>query len=66
MTPVLEPGADSVIGYFPRGLWYDYYTVRSGAYWEVGPSRAAWLCILLGTVLDAAPGASGNWCTSWV
>uniref|UniRef100_A0A7M4G243 Integrator complex subunit 1 n=1 Tax=Crocodylus porosus TaxID=8502 RepID=A0A7M4G243_CROPO len=37
VTPVLEPGADSVIGYFPRGLWYDYYTVRSGAYWEVGP-----------------------------
>lgn len=28
MTPVLDPGVDSVVGYFPRGLWYDYYTVR--------------------------------------
>uniref|UniRef100_A0A8D0G2F7 P-type domain-containing protein n=1 Tax=Sphenodon punctatus TaxID=8508 RepID=A0A8D0G2F7_SPHPU len=26
VTPVLESGADSVIGYFPRGVWYDYYT----------------------------------------
>uniref|UniRef100_A0A670XVL3 Lysosomal alpha-glucosidase-like n=1 Tax=Pseudonaja textilis TaxID=8673 RepID=A0A670XVL3_PSETE len=29
VTPVLEPGADSVTGYFPKGIWYDYYTVRS-------------------------------------
>lgn len=29
VTPVLEPGADSVIGYFPKGVWYDYYTVRA-------------------------------------
>jgi len=29
VTPVLEPGADSVLGYFPRGVWYDFYTVRS-------------------------------------
>lgn len=28
VTPVLDPGVDSVVGYFPRGLWYDYYTVR--------------------------------------
>lgn len=27
MTPVLEPGVDYVDGYFPEGLWYDYYTV---------------------------------------
>nr|XP_060642833.1 lysosomal alpha-glucosidase-like [Anolis sagrei ordinatus] len=26
VTPVLDPGVDWVIGYFPRGLWYDYYT----------------------------------------
>ncbi|XP_074553137.1 lysosomal alpha-glucosidase [Halichoeres trimaculatus] len=26
VTPVLEPGVDYVIGYFPEGLWYDYYT----------------------------------------
>lgn len=26
MTPVLEPGVDHVVGYFPEGLWYDYYT----------------------------------------
>ncbi|KAM8798466.1 lysosomal alpha-glucosidase-like [Eudromia elegans] len=25
VTPVLEPGADSVVGYFPRGVWYDFY-----------------------------------------
>uniref|UniRef100_A0A3Q3F1E6 Alpha glucosidase 2 n=1 Tax=Labrus bergylta TaxID=56723 RepID=A0A3Q3F1E6_9LABR len=25
VTPVLEPGVDYVIGYFPEGLWYDYY-----------------------------------------
>ncbi|KGL75080.1 Lysosomal alpha-glucosidase, partial [Tinamus guttatus] len=25
VTPVLEPGADSVTGYFPRGVWYDFY-----------------------------------------
>ncbi|KAL8175379.1 UNVERIFIED_CONTAM: hypothetical protein K2H54_021715, partial [Gekko kuhli] len=29
VTPVLDPGADSVIGYFPRGVWYDYYTGSS-------------------------------------
>ncbi|KAL7979401.1 hypothetical protein Chor_015425 [Crotalus horridus] len=29
VTPVLEPGADSVIGYFPKGVWYDYYTGSS-------------------------------------
>uniref|UniRef100_H9GHK5 P-type domain-containing protein n=1 Tax=Anolis carolinensis TaxID=28377 RepID=H9GHK5_ANOCA len=28
VTPVLDPGVDWVVGYFPRGLWYDYYTVR--------------------------------------
>ncbi|KAJ8001406.1 hypothetical protein DPEC_G00169180 [Dallia pectoralis] len=26
VTPVLDPGVDYVSGYFPRGLWYDYYT----------------------------------------
>lgn len=26
VTPVLEPGVDHVVGYFPEGLWYDYYT----------------------------------------
>ncbi|XP_048349411.1 lysosomal alpha-glucosidase-like [Sphaerodactylus townsendi] len=26
VTPVLDPGADAVVGYFPRGTWYDYYT----------------------------------------
>ena len=29
VTPVLEPGVESVTGYFPRGVWYDFYTVRS-------------------------------------
>ncbi|XP_072453828.1 lysosomal alpha-glucosidase-like isoform X2 [Notamacropus eugenii] len=29
VTPVLEPGVDTVIGYFPSGLWYDYYTGSS-------------------------------------
>uniref|UniRef100_A0A670XY36 Lysosomal alpha-glucosidase-like n=1 Tax=Pseudonaja textilis TaxID=8673 RepID=A0A670XY36_PSETE len=29
VTPVLEPGADSVTGYFPKGIWYDYYTGSS-------------------------------------
>uniref|UniRef100_A0A8C3KGT3 P-type domain-containing protein n=1 Tax=Calidris pygmaea TaxID=425635 RepID=A0A8C3KGT3_9CHAR len=29
VTPVLEPGVDSVTGYVPRGVWYDFYTVRS-------------------------------------
>lgn len=29
VTPVLEPGADSVLGYFPQGVWYNFYTVRS-------------------------------------
>lgn len=28
MTPVLDPGVDYVVGYFPEGLWYDFYTVR--------------------------------------
>lgn len=28
VTPVLDPGVDFVVGYFPEGLWYDYYTVR--------------------------------------
>lgn len=27
VTPVLDPGVDYVDGYFPQGLWYDYYTV---------------------------------------
>ncbi|XP_061686397.1 lysosomal alpha-glucosidase [Syngnathoides biaculeatus] len=26
VTPVLDPGVDFVVGYFPGGLWYDYYT----------------------------------------
>ncbi|XP_068177890.1 lysosomal alpha-glucosidase isoform X2 [Antennarius striatus] len=26
VTPVLDPGVDSVVGYFPEGLWYDFYT----------------------------------------
>ncbi|XP_008434919.1 lysosomal alpha-glucosidase [Poecilia reticulata] len=26
VTPVLEPGVDYVVGYFPEGLWYDFYT----------------------------------------
>ncbi|NXU89451.1 LYAG glucosidase, partial [Xiphorhynchus elegans] len=25
VTPVLEPGVDSVIGYVPQGIWYDFY-----------------------------------------
>ncbi|XP_027730072.1 lysosomal alpha-glucosidase-like isoform X2 [Vombatus ursinus] len=29
VTPVLEPGVDAVIGYFPIGVWYDYYTGSS-------------------------------------
>uniref|UniRef100_A0A8C7JDY3 MICAL-like protein 2 n=1 Tax=Oncorhynchus kisutch TaxID=8019 RepID=A0A8C7JDY3_ONCKI len=29
VTPVLDPGVDYVVGYFPQGLWYDYYTVRT-------------------------------------
>lgn len=28
MTPVLDPGVDFVVGYFPQGVWYDYFTVR--------------------------------------
>lgn len=28
MTPVLDPRVDYVEGYFPEGVWYDYYTVR--------------------------------------
>lgn len=28
VTPVLDPGVDYVVGYFPEGLWYDYFTVR--------------------------------------
>lgn len=28
VTPVLDPEVDYVDGYFPEGLWYDYYTVR--------------------------------------
>lgn len=26
VTPVLSPGVDFVVGYFPAGRWYDYYT----------------------------------------
>ncbi|KAM9314287.1 lysosomal alpha-glucosidase isoform 2-T2 [Pholidichthys leucotaenia] len=26
VTPVLDPGVDYVEGYFPEGLWYDFYT----------------------------------------
>ncbi|KAM4603471.1 lysosomal alpha-glucosidase isoform 2-T3 [Polymixia lowei] len=26
VTPVLDPGVDYVVGYFPEGVWYDYYT----------------------------------------
>uniref|UniRef100_A0A4W6G9B0 Alpha glucosidase 2 n=1 Tax=Lates calcarifer TaxID=8187 RepID=A0A4W6G9B0_LATCA len=28
VTPVLDPGVDYVDGYFPEGLWYDYYTIN--------------------------------------
>lgn len=37
VTPVLEPGVDSVTGYVPRGVWYDFYTVRSTAAFGWGP-----------------------------
>nr|XP_055062025.1 lysosomal alpha-glucosidase [Misgurnus anguillicaudatus] len=26
VTPVLEAGVEYVVGYFPEGLWYDFYT----------------------------------------
>ncbi|XP_042590642.1 lysosomal alpha-glucosidase-like [Cyprinus carpio] len=26
VTPVLEAGQDHVVGYFPKGLWYDFHT----------------------------------------
>ncbi|XP_031442858.1 lysosomal alpha-glucosidase-like [Clupea harengus] len=26
VTPVLEPSVEYVLGYFPKGLWYDFYT----------------------------------------
>uniref|UniRef100_A0A8C5HSV2 Lysosomal alpha-glucosidase-like n=1 Tax=Gouania willdenowi TaxID=441366 RepID=A0A8C5HSV2_GOUWI len=26
VTPVLDPGARHVVGYFPEGVWYDFYT----------------------------------------
>ncbi|NXY89442.1 SUIS protein, partial [Alcedo cyanopectus] len=29
VTPVLEPGVDTVTGYVPRGVWYDFYTGSS-------------------------------------
>uniref|UniRef100_A0A8B9FDC2 P-type domain-containing protein n=1 Tax=Amazona collaria TaxID=241587 RepID=A0A8B9FDC2_9PSIT len=29
VTPVLDPGVDSVTGYVPRGTWYDFYTGSS-------------------------------------
>ncbi|XP_043945694.1 lysosomal alpha-glucosidase-like [Protopterus annectens] len=29
VTPVLEQGATSVVGYFPKGIWYNYYTGSS-------------------------------------
>ncbi|KAI4832624.1 hypothetical protein KUCAC02_015586 [Chaenocephalus aceratus] len=29
VTPVLDPEVDYVDGYFPEGLWYDYYTGHS-------------------------------------
>ncbi|NWU25668.1 LYAG glucosidase, partial [Dyaphorophyia castanea] len=29
VTPVLEPGVDSVTGYVPQGMWYDFYTGSS-------------------------------------
>uniref|UniRef100_A0A668AIN9 Alpha glucosidase 2 n=1 Tax=Myripristis murdjan TaxID=586833 RepID=A0A668AIN9_9TELE len=29
ITPVLDPGVNYVVGYFPEGLWYDYYTGNS-------------------------------------
>uniref|UniRef100_UPI00398EBB98 lysosomal alpha-glucosidase-like n=1 Tax=Pristiophorus japonicus TaxID=55135 RepID=UPI00398EBB98 len=29
VSPVLDPGADSVNAYFPKGVWYDFYTGSS-------------------------------------
>ncbi|XP_026861950.2 lysosomal alpha-glucosidase [Electrophorus electricus] len=29
VTPVLEPGVDYVVGYLPKGVWYDFYTGES-------------------------------------
>lgn len=34
VTPVLDPGVDYVVGYFPAGLWYDFYTVRLISMWR--------------------------------
>ncbi|MEQ2174623.1 hypothetical protein GOODEAATRI_009753 [Goodea atripinnis] len=33
VTPVLEPRVDHVDGYFPEGLWYDYYTEPKLTLW---------------------------------
>lgn len=41
MTPVLDPGVDYVVGYFPEGLWYDYYTVRRRQPAEHAPNKHA-------------------------
>lgn len=38
VTPVLDPGVDYVDGYFPEGLWYDFYTV-SPAPSTLGPRK---------------------------
>uniref|UniRef100_A0A8C9WNQ5 Alpha glucosidase 2 n=1 Tax=Scleropages formosus TaxID=113540 RepID=A0A8C9WNQ5_SCLFO len=29
VTPVLDPGVSYVVGYFPKALWYDFFTVSS-------------------------------------
>lgn len=54
VTPVLEPGVDSVMGYFPRGVWYDFYTVRSAATalgWVLGgPCSAGKACRRVGAL----------------
>lgn len=41
VTPVLDPGVDYVVGYFPEGLWYDYYTVRRRQPAEHAPNKHA-------------------------
>uniref|UniRef100_A0A4W4FQF6 P-type domain-containing protein n=1 Tax=Electrophorus electricus TaxID=8005 RepID=A0A4W4FQF6_ELEEL len=50
VTPVLEPGVDYVVGYLPKGVWYDFYTVSCVSYISAITHTNIVYCFLKGCV----------------
>ncbi|XP_069784428.1 lysosomal alpha-glucosidase [Narcine bancroftii] len=69
ITPVLEPATISVTGYFPRGIWYDFYTgsplVSTGEYIKLSaPLDTINLHLREGEIIATQEPATTTWVSS--